>query len=162
MTIAFVIDSLSNTAIRLIRDMEKHHSICIFLPETDPISFYDAYQIRKFTADVTDSVFQRYDIVLYFSEFRWNELLPLVSRIKGYAIIGKNHADYGSVSPLALECLTETEGLGERISTLTPHLHWYAREIVLIRSRLEKFGLYSKEIEQKLASLYGKPINIFD
>jgi hypothetical protein len=158
LNIAFVIDALNNHSVKILKRIAKEHSVCIFLPETDDECFYAYYQIRKFNDETSESVFQRYDLVVFYANDNWDIILPLIRIVKGVSIVNAETASLSEIRQLSAKTYYCDDDILALISQLPQHIHWYDREVRLVSERLEKFGLLSEKVKQAYESLYSMPL----
>ena len=160
MTIAFVTDALIDESTDQIQKLAELHEICVFLPENQHQPKESTFQIRIFDSAFNEAMFQRYDVVVYFSYRDWESVIPVMREVKGVAIIDSNSASYNQVSELAAFQFPYADSLAEMLSDLPKHMHWFNREITIVFDRLESFGLLTENVKQKFEKTYGVPLSL--
>jgi hypothetical protein len=86
MTIALVSDRVSESCRKLLDKLTDLCEVYLFLPDAC-MDNVDGITIRKFESDFQEAMFQRYDILIYFSEANWDVIMPVMKEVYGIAII---------------------------------------------------------------------------
>ena len=159
MTIAFVTDCLNDYISKQIDRVSQIDVVCIFLPAAYQINSTKYVPIRRFEADCSEATFQRYDLVVYCSEFGWNQIIPIIHEVKGVAIIKKEAAYYEEISKWTAYQLSPDMDYPSILSELPKHIHWFDREINDVINRLEAFGLLTEKVKADFEKNYTVPLS---